>query len=214
MAEANPVEEIRNNVACEKCAYNLRGLRGTIVTCPECGWQCDMATLVTRRWTKSWWKAPGFNALAVPTAWLVVCEWIAGISLEGSFIRGWGTNVRTGAGLLAAAGIVGWVLSLVRVSKWWPGRRGQVLSILTIIVVIAWLLAAFSILTEVWALLMIVIQLLKPLTESDKLVFAVIAAVIALVPACLLAIAARRLERWIAAQCISRYLSGPADEDF
>lgn len=69
---ASNVEMIRQDLACPACGYNLRGLPGAVVTCPECGTVCDVATLVTEQWTQSWWKAPGFNVIIGPAATLMV----------------------------------------------------------------------------------------------------------------------------------------------
>lgn len=69
---ADRVEAIREDLACPDCEYNLRGLSGDVVTCPECGRVCDVAALVTARWTGKWYKAPGLNTMLIPTAVAVV----------------------------------------------------------------------------------------------------------------------------------------------
>lgn len=62
------MEIIQRNIACPACEYNLRGLYGPLVACPECGLQCDIAELVAAKWDKPWWKAPAFNLAVGPTA--------------------------------------------------------------------------------------------------------------------------------------------------
>ena len=69
----NAVREIQADLACPQCQYNLRGLRGEIVSCPECGARCDVARLIAARWEKPWYKAPLFNLLALPVAWGIAC---------------------------------------------------------------------------------------------------------------------------------------------
>ena len=52
--EATPdaVEAIQRDLACPACGYNLRGLTGDVIPCPECGTDVDIARLVTQKWTK------------------------------------------------------------------------------------------------------------------------------------------------------------------
>lgn len=64
--------EILQDLACPACQYNLRGLRGEVVSCPECGARSDVAKLMQARWQIPWRKAPGYNRLAYPLAWLVL----------------------------------------------------------------------------------------------------------------------------------------------
>lgn len=66
------VEAIREDLACPNCEYNLRGLAGAVVDCPECGHECDIARLVTAKWTGKWYKAPGLNRLMFPVLIAVV----------------------------------------------------------------------------------------------------------------------------------------------
>jgi len=54
------------DVLCPECDYNLRGLPGPIVQCPECGLESDVPALAGRQWDKPWFKAPGFNTLFMP----------------------------------------------------------------------------------------------------------------------------------------------------
>ena len=51
------------DVACPGCEYNLRGLYGPVVSCPECGLTCDVAKLVQQKWEKSWQHAPKFHVV-------------------------------------------------------------------------------------------------------------------------------------------------------
>ncbi len=66
------VEEIRQDIACPGCEYNLRGLRGAVVNCPECGLRCDIAQLISRKWTKPWYQAPGLHTLQAPASIVVI----------------------------------------------------------------------------------------------------------------------------------------------
>ena len=68
--------EIQIDIACPDCEYNLRGLPGPIVNCPECGLTTDVPVLATRQWNKPWYKAPGFNTLMWPAV-IAFISWIA-----------------------------------------------------------------------------------------------------------------------------------------
>ena len=43
------IDEIRQDLACPDCQYNLRGLIGAIVSCPECGMTVNVGELVTHQ---------------------------------------------------------------------------------------------------------------------------------------------------------------------
>jgi hypothetical protein len=70
---ARQVERITSNLRCPGCEYDLRGLGGEIVTCPECGTATDVARLVVGRWQGPWYQAPGYSGLVWPVAWLMSC---------------------------------------------------------------------------------------------------------------------------------------------
>jgi hypothetical protein len=57
----NKVDQIRQDLACPGCQYNLRGLSGVRVTCPECGQGINIAQLIARKWTGAWYRAPGYS---------------------------------------------------------------------------------------------------------------------------------------------------------
>lgn len=59
---------ITEDLACPTCGYNLRGLVGNVVTCPECGHRVDRAKLAAARWARPWYRAPGLMTLQWPVA--------------------------------------------------------------------------------------------------------------------------------------------------
>jgi hypothetical protein len=65
-------EQILDDLACPQCEYNLKGLRGPVVHCPECGLECDIPRMIANVWTRPWWDAPGFNRLVRPLSFLVL----------------------------------------------------------------------------------------------------------------------------------------------
>ncbi|MFI4861310.1 MAG: hypothetical protein ACIAXF_11580 [Phycisphaerales bacterium JB063] len=81
---AGPRSGWETDLGCPQCGYNLRGLpyvargrgepgSGLLVDCPECGVRSDLGELAQRRWDKPWYKAPGFNLMTSPVAWLLLC---------------------------------------------------------------------------------------------------------------------------------------------
>ena len=60
------IHDVLLNVFCPNCQYNLRGLIGREVECPECGHRCNLAELVKVKWDKPWYKAPGYDKLCLP----------------------------------------------------------------------------------------------------------------------------------------------------
>ena len=78
------IETIQQDIACPNCDYNLRGLHGDVVTCPECGQICDIAQIVIRRWDKPWHRAPGLTRLYLPVVWALVAGWTVPTALSGA----------------------------------------------------------------------------------------------------------------------------------
>ncbi len=75
MMMARPAEKaqrIRDELTCPSCSYSLRGLAGDVVTCPECGHECNIVAMMTRQWTGPWYDAPGFSKLLWPLVWLMI----------------------------------------------------------------------------------------------------------------------------------------------
>ncbi|MCG8509202.1 MAG: hypothetical protein MI741_08225, partial [Rhodospirillales bacterium] len=62
----SPINTLERDLACPNCDYNLRGLPGPVVACPECGCKCDIPKLITARWNKPWYRAPKFNIVLAP----------------------------------------------------------------------------------------------------------------------------------------------------
>ncbi len=66
------IQTIMESLACPDCSYDLRGLTGEVVTCPECGREVHVANYVAAQWKKRWQAAPLYNVLALPLAWITV----------------------------------------------------------------------------------------------------------------------------------------------
>lgn len=184
------VEQIARDLGCPACGYNLRGLRGPVVGCPECGQTCDIPRLVARKWTKPWWKAPGFNTILSPVAWLYVMFLVTSCM---SF------NVADPL-VMAVLGLVwvgGWGWLMWRAWQVFIGMEGVLLALLGHAVMLAYLSGLVAVLGGlIWAY--------SPFTgnaagKGSAVVGGVAVGVV-------LMWMGRRGERFIAGRCIKRYL--------
>lgn len=65
-----PLDEVRTDVFCPNCDQNLRGLRGRVVSCPECGHRCDIAKLVQLYWDPPLAETPYIKTVLAPASFL------------------------------------------------------------------------------------------------------------------------------------------------
>jgi len=191
-AGQNQVDQIRQDLACPGCQYNLRGLSGANVTCPECGQMINIAQLVARKWTGRWYHAPGFNRLVFPLAASLllgipagVCSAFPGLQMVG--------------GILFLLSLAAWLALMIMLGVK-EGGEGIALSLLGHLVYLGYLagiLAALGGLLGTFASLMSGQQADIPAT--------VIALVVGL-SAVGVIVLAHFGERFIAKRCIARYL--------
>ena len=147
-----PVEDgvIDINVACPNCEYNLRGLHGPIVDCPECGLSSDVPELAARQWNKPWYRAPGFNTLSWPTVWMFVGWIVAGI-VDNTV----GLGAPSGL-IFMLVGVIGWCLLMVRAYQVLGGFLGLVLALVIHALLIGYLVSlvgGFGMIT--WGILLV-----------------------------------------------------------
>ena len=108
------------DLGCPQCGYNLRGLIGTIVDCPECGTHCDLCQLATERWDKPWYRAPRFNLIALPAAWVLISVLVIAV-IFAVFDSG---HAWLGVVLTIGLGVCGWAGLLALVWRYvgqWTG---------------------------------------------------------------------------------------------
>ena len=113
------VERIRGQLRCPGCEYDLRGLGGAIVICPECGTATDVARLVVAEWRGAWHKAPGYATLVWPVGWLL------GGVLALLFAWAWhlaGSIGWTSLALIGVGTVLGWIWLLARMRNRMAGR--------------------------------------------------------------------------------------------
>jgi len=110
------IETIQRDLACPTCEYNLRGLRGAVVECPECGTRCDVAELIARKWTGPWYRAPGLMMLELPAVVVSV-----GLSFV-VFMPGMAEPAPAAVGIVIVLVLWGWMAYLdVRRFGLWTG---------------------------------------------------------------------------------------------
>jgi hypothetical protein len=136
------IAAIAQDVACPGCGYNLRGLSGDVVSCPECGKSCDVADLIRRRWIGSWRRAPGMQTLAWPALWVLMLP-LSGVYVAAPLrevLPAEATPAVFAADCLTI--LVVWLWLMGRVLRSW-GRAGLVLAVLAHLVVAAYVAGAF-----------------------------------------------------------------------
>ncbi len=189
------VDEIRQDIACPGCNYNLRGLRGAVINCPECGHRCDIAQLVTRKWTKPWYDAPGLMTLQAPVVWLGTMPLL--IMGSGALLmldRALGAVAFSASALLVLS-VWGWMLS--RGWQLFGGPEGLLLALLQHAILIGYIggmIAAFG----------GGISLFSNMSQGFGLAALFSGAV--LLAGLAAVVAARAGERFTARRCIERYL--------
>jgi hypothetical protein len=122
-------QEILQDLTCPQCQYNLRGLSGAVVNCPECGFRCDVAQLVARKLIGPWTRAPGYAKLLVPVAWLAVSSFgVLIVFLSAAGATG-SPELATVLAVLCVLGI--WTHLVVRSGQGFSDGSGMVLVMLT-----------------------------------------------------------------------------------
>ncbi len=178
---------------CPDCEYNLRGLPGPIVSCPECGLESDVPVLAARQWDKPWYRAPGFNALGIPAGWMFVGWIVASIILAN-------VGLYSPLGLtVILIGILGWCVLMAFAYRAIGGFLGLGLALLIHVVLIGYLTSLIGgfVLVTVGILNAMEGQTNTASTLWGSLWFAILCGVFW---------GCRRAERAIAGVCIRHYL--------
>lgn len=191
-AEAVPVVI---DIACPRCEYNLRGLVGPVVVCPECGLESDVPELAARRWDKPWYKAPGFNTLI----WPAFCGWLwVFFVLPVTAVTIGDQTATVTIGLL---GLAVWAGLMYRAYRVFDEALAVGLALAGHLLVAGFVAGVFGL---IWSVIAAVVYVLNPPARvelSDMGVWVVLTGVWgALLWVC------RRVERRIAGACIRRYL--------
>lgn len=180
------------DIACPGCEYNLRGLLGPVVVCPECGLLSDVPELAARQWDKPWYKAPGFNTLAWPAAGAFGWYFFL-VPLSSASIGGGGTAI-------ALAGLTLWVLLMYRAYKVFDTAKGIWLALAMHALVAGFLV---SILGLIVSIILCVLAISDVQSSDNKWISIVILMFVCFM---LLLWGSRRVERAIAGACIRHHL--------
>ncbi len=192
------IDEIQRDLACPKCEYNLRGLRGAVVDCPECGERCDIVAMVTQRWTKPWYTAPGLTELYAPCSWLVVM----GVFGMPCFLSASQDRFQAMMTTLVFVGVYG----VMMFRAWWVFRsaEGIRLSLLAHAIFAGYLAGVVPILFVIISIAMVA---LKVSHTPDEWLWPFVIGLILTPAGILLLRLGRRTERKIAERCIRHYLA-------
>lgn len=186
--------KLTRDLPCPGCRYNLRGLPGRVVTCPECGRELDRASLVHRRWTRPWHQAPGLGTLQWPAATLLLMAVISGVMMV---VLDRPTALIATESSLALTTLLLWSYLMRRAHRALGGMEGVLLALLIHGLIGGYLLvlagAAFAVTWMVQHLF------------TGRFDQAAISAIVGLAML-LLGAGLRRVERFIADRCIRRHL--------
>ncbi len=177
------------DIDCPGCEYNLRGLPGPIVTCPECGAVNDIAKLIALRWNGPWHAVPGFERIIFPVFIAVLLP--PGLSIPGCIVAG-ASDIAPWWGLVlgAATSLVVW-LPLVVVIHRRGGGEGVVLCLFAHLLLGGYLAVVALVGTAV----------LSPIAGTFTWVWLI-------VPGFALGVYCRKGEHFIGRQCVRRYVAG------
>ncbi len=195
------------DVACPACTYNLRGLHGPVVNCPECGEHCDIVKLITMRWTGPWWSAPGFNTVLLPTpcALVVVAIFLIAPAMHPHTDTPW---------ILAAIWLVAiaiWGYLMWRTWILFRGVRGPALALLGHGVLLGYVV---GVLGTALAVVRIIVILINQSQHPTRILLGQLGWPVLLTLVFLaILVLARKCERFIAACCIRRHLAKIAAPD-
>jgi len=199
------------DVGCPDCGYNLRGLDGSVVICPECGRVSDIAQLVTRKWDKPWYKAPGFARLSMPAAWTWISFFLffcvaSSIAVSPRATSGTTNWLFLPMSFLICFGV--WLTLLVWPCRTVGGNRGMLYALL-VHASMACYLAGLGLIA---AGMLIAAPYLQAVVnhEGDASPLALVLALGSLALGVVSFIGGRRLEKLVAGYCIRVYLSRPS----
>jgi hypothetical protein len=192
-----PADDTANDividVGCPDCGYNLRGLPGPVVNCPECGLRSDVPELAARQWNKPWYRAPGFNTLMWPAGWMWSVG-IIGLPMVETFVPS--DILSYAAGLLF---VVVWFWLMVRAWKLLSGSVGLWLALLSHVLVAGYLVGTVGVIS-------VVLLAISEATDWNADTLSVVYTSLAFAAFALLLWGSRRVERAIAGVCIRHYL--------
>ncbi|MCZ6836117.1 MAG: hypothetical protein O7G85_10120 [Planctomycetota bacterium] len=190
------VEKLRDVIQCPHCQYSLRGLAGEKVTCPECGQKINVALLISINWEGAWYKAPFYNMLAVPVAWVCLATIVLAIcAFDYSYYR---FDLRSMPFFPFLGFFVIWVVLIFAIAKQFGGTEGIVLSVLMHGILFGYLIGLLGSVP-------VLIRLFSDVINYQVGVQTLINILILIFFIALL-YSTRRAERFVGGRCVRRYL--------
>lgn len=201
------VDTIQRDLACPQCEYNLRGLQGDVVHCPECGLGVDVARLITSRWTGPWHKAPGLLIIEIPVLVVVVgfVAWAVAFVTISTF-EPLGKPLDMVLIWSFAAVLVGiWIWRVLRAGRVFSvPLKGELFAVLSHLVLFLYVVGLFT------PLVYVGIIIFEIGIQADVMTTITRIAILGGLLSSLLV--ARWIERWMAQQCIREYLKRSAGQ--
>lgn len=181
------------DIACPECEYNLRGLPGPIVDCPECGLTTDVPVLAARQWNKPWYKAPGFNTLIWPAGWALIGWYLIAIASDMTRGNPWVCNVA----MMTVMAV--WIWLMILAGRRLNGTLGFSMALLSHVLLLGFLVS-------IWGLIAILVYGILGLIQRDLQIIDILHGVAWFVGFSVLLWICRRIERAIAGVCIRHHL--------
>ena len=192
-----PLDEVRTDVACPQCDQNLRGLRGRVVSCPECGHRCDIAALIGVRWNYSWRHTPLVPLVLSPASLALGSAILIGLYVAVTHFLylpavGWDWAAM-GAGVL-------WIVAMLRVRIVFGDGQGWTLAAVGHVML---LLITLSVVAVVGLIGVLLVTLQGPEPWMNWVMWATLPGLVfAALPWWLIL----RWNRWIKLTCLDRHL--------
>lgn len=197
---AEHLEAIKQDLTCPQCEYNLRGLLGEVVACPECGLSIDIVKLVANRWRKPWFRAPGYNRLSLPVVWLAITMIAAFAYWSFHAVGSVSVSMSIYWRLIGAVTVIlaVWIWMMVKTARRFGGVRWFWLAMLLHPVVAFYVASTITVFSSAIFLLRSIVMTAQVLDIVAPLVTALIA--VSVMVCCFFT------ERYVARQCIRRHL--------
>ncbi len=132
-----------DELKCFSCGYELRGLTGNVVTCPECGRQHNVTNMIIKQWNGPWYRAPGFKLLGLPL--LAPVAWCFVMGACGLLFINSPGNFTAVFWVATLGAVVGWFALMYRALTKYRRRIGIVLTVMVQLIFPLYTVGLFSV---------------------------------------------------------------------
>ncbi len=192
------IHDVLLNIFCPNCQYNLRGLIGREVDCPECGHRCNLSELVAVKWDKPWYKVPGYDKLCLPV-YVIILVPVIFFCCVGALVD---SRINAMLGPMIVLGV--YLLSYISPYLVFKSMRGIYLAMLLHLIAFGFFMSIpIFICTVIWS----VVMLHDMGVNANLMILAAMFICVAASVGCFYSIRyARKWDRYVAQQCIDHYL--------